>query len=44
MSAASAEPEIIASAVAAKITFFMTIPITFPRTSPVPDAPRGSDT
>jgi hypothetical protein len=29
MSAAKAEPEIIASAVAAKTIFFMTIPITF---------------
>jgi hypothetical protein len=30
MSAATAEPEIIASAVANKIIFFMTIPIAFP--------------
>src|ERR1700759_931712 len=40
MSAAKAEPEIIASAVAAKTTFFMTIPITFQKTSRLPDAPR----
>src|ERR1700759_2520856 len=40
ISAARAEPEIIASAVAAKTTFFMTIPITFQKTSRLPDAPR----
>src|ERR1700759_1611834 len=41
ISAARAEPEIIASAVAAKTTFFMTIPITFQKTSRMPDAPRA---
>src|ERR1700739_466163 len=40
MSAAKAEPEIIASAVAAKTNFFMTIPITFQNPSRLPDAPR----
>ncbi|MGH9811166.1 MAG: hypothetical protein ACRD9W_28650 [Terriglobia bacterium] len=40
-SAATAEPETIASAVANKAAFFMVIPITFPKISPIPDAPRG---
>src|SRR6202012_1144359 len=40
ISAARAEPDIIPSAVAAKTTFFMTIPITFQKTSRLPDAPR----
>ncbi|HEY3892811.1 MAG TPA: hypothetical protein VGM00_12685 [Bradyrhizobium sp.] len=39
MSAAKAEPETIASAVANKATFFMVIPITFPKISPIPNAP-----
>ena len=40
ISAAKAEPETIASAVANNTIFFMTIPITFPRFSPVPAPPR----
>jgi hypothetical protein len=39
-SAAKAEPDTIASAVANKASFFMTIPITF-KYSPVPGAPTG---
>ena len=39
MSAAIAEPEIIASAVADKTIFFMTIPITFQKPVRFPDAP-----
>src|SRR4029079_4127837 len=42
ISAARAEPDTIASAVANKASFFMTIPITF-LDSPVPVAPRASD-
>lgn len=42
MSAASAEPEIIASAVANKIIFFMDIPIAFTSPQPDSDAPRGN--
>ncbi|MEO6782512.1 MAG: hypothetical protein ABI407_14425 [Bradyrhizobium sp.] len=40
-SAAKAEPETIASAVANKAAFFMVIPITFLKISPIPNAPRG---
>src|SRR5215475_1444852 len=42
ISAARAEPEIIASAVANKIAFFILIPITFPRTSLVPEPPGAT--
>jgi len=41
-SAARAEPDTIASAVANKATFFMTIPITS-KNSPVPVPPGASD-
>jgi hypothetical protein len=40
MSAARAEPDTIASAVASKTNFFMTIPITFQGQSDFP-APQG---
>ena len=40
ISAAKAEPETIASAVANNTIFFMTIPITF-QDSPVPAPPKG---
>jgi len=39
MSAASADPEIIASAIANKSIFFMKIPIAFHLTSPILGAP-----
>jgi hypothetical protein len=42
ISAARAEPEIIASAVANNTIFFITIPIAFQRTSPIAYAP-GAD-
>ena len=42
MSAAIAELEIIASAVANKASFFMTVPIYFPD-SPAPVPPRARD-
>src|ERR1700686_1581807 len=43
ISAARAEPDTIASAVANITNFFMTIPITFPKISPIPAPPRASD-
>ena len=43
ISAARAEPDTIASAVANKTSFFMTIPITL-LDSPVPAAPQGKAT
>ncbi|WP_167358238.1 hypothetical protein [Bradyrhizobium stylosanthis] len=42
MSAAKAEPVTIASAVANKVTFFISIPITS-STRRVPEAPRAND-
>ena len=41
MSDARAEPETIASAVANKATFFMVIPITFPKNQSDSERPRG---
>src|SRR5437588_6524419 len=41
ISAARAEPEIIASAVANNTIFFMRIPITFLRSAPATGAPQG---
>jgi hypothetical protein len=41
ISAARAEPEIIASAVAAKIIFVMTIPITLSKNQPAAGCPRN---
>jgi hypothetical protein len=40
-SAAKAEPETIASAVANKAAFFMVIPITFPKNQSDSERPRG---
>jgi hypothetical protein len=42
MSAAKAEPDTIASAVANKTSFFMTIPITLKKISLGPVAPQGA--
>jgi hypothetical protein len=40
MSAAKADPDTIASAVANKTNFLMTFPITFPKTQSDPNAPE----
>jgi hypothetical protein len=42
ISAAKADPEIIASAVANNTNFFMSIPIAFRKNSPIPAPPMGN--
>ncbi|MFT4122071.1 hypothetical protein [Bradyrhizobium sp.] len=44
MSAAKAEPVTIASAVANKATFFISIPITSSKPSRIPESPPGHST
>jgi hypothetical protein len=44
ISAANADPEIIASAVANKTNFFISIPIAFQEPTRFPDAPRANHT